>query len=236
MKFPDPLIRGRLIKRYKRFLTDVELETGELITAHCANPGSMLSLIEEGAEVWLSPARNPKRKLKYTWELIRINGGLAGINTALSNALIEEAITGVIIPELSGYATLRRVVKYGQSSRIDILLEDDTRPPCYVEIKSVTMKRDLSVSAPAEFPDSVTSRGSKHLGELADMVKQGHRAVMMYLVQRGDSTHMTIAGDIDPAYAENLKAAMANGVEAIAYTCRTSPEEIIVTSSVELVL
>ena len=234
MKFPDPLIRGTLIKRYKRFLTDVELENGALVTAHCANPGSMLSLIEEGAEVWLSPARNPKRKLKYTWELIRINGDLVGLNTALANTLVEEAITDGVIPELSGYANLRREVKYGQNSRIDILLEDDTRPVCYVEIKSVTMKRDLAPSAPAEFPDSVTSRGSKHLNELANMVSDGHRAVMIYLVQREDSTHMTIANDIDPAYVENLKAAMSNGVEAIAYTCRMSPQEILVTSPVEL--
>ena len=236
MKFPDPLIRGTLIKRYKRFLTDVELENGEMVTAHCANPGSMLSLIEEGAEVWLSPARNPKRKLKYTWELIRIGGGLVGLNTALANAIVEEAITGSVISELSGYTTLRREVKYGQNSRIDILLEEDARPTSYVEIKSVTMKRDLSPSASAEFPDSVTTRGSKHLGELADMVSEGHRAVMMYLVHREDSTHMTIADDIDPVYAENLKAAMANGVEAIAYTCRMSPEEILVTSPVELAL
>jgi sugar fermentation stimulation protein A len=234
MKFSDPLIRGTLIKRYKRFLADVELETGEQVTAHCANPGSMLSLNVPGAEVWLSPARNPKRKLKYTWELIRIEGGLVGVNTALPNALVEEAINADVIPELSGYATLKREVKYGTNSRIDILLEDKTRPQYYVEIKSVTMKRDLTPSAPAEFPDSVTNRGSKHLNELSAMVDAGHRAVMLYLVQREDSTHMTIADDIDPAYAKNLKAAMAKGVEAIAYTCNMSPEEILVTSPVEL--
>jgi sugar fermentation stimulation protein A len=234
MKFPDPLIRGKLIKRYKRFLSDVELETGEIVIAHCANPGSMLSLNEPGAEVWLSPARNPKRKLKYTWELVRIGGGLVGINTSLPNALVEEAINSDVISELTGYASLRREFKYGNSSRIDILLEDENRPRCYVEIKSVTMKRDLSAQAPAEFPDSVTARGSKHLSELADQVKAGDRAVMLYLVQREDSASMTIADDIDLAYAENLKAAMANGVEAIAYTCKMSPEEILVTSAIAL--
>jgi sugar fermentation stimulation protein A len=234
MKFPDPLIRGTLIKRYKRFLTDVELESGKVVIAHCANPGSMLSLNEPGAEVWLSPARNPKRKLKYTWELLRIGGGLVGINTSLPNALVEEAINTGKISELTGYASLRREVKYGNSSRIDILLEDENRPRCYVEIKSVTMKRDLSAQAPAEFPDSVTTRGSKHLNELVDQVEAGDRAVMLYLVQREDSTSMTIADDIDPAYAENLKAAMANGVEAIAYTCKMSPEEILVTSTIAL--
>ncbi len=234
MKFPDPLIRGTLIKRYKRFLADILLESGEVVIAHCANTGSMLSLNEPGAEVWLSPARNPKRKLKYTWELVRIGNGLVGINTSLPNTLVEEAINNAAISELTGYTTLSREVKYGNSSRIDILLEDKNRPCCYVEIKSVTMKRDLSPQAPAEFPDSVTARGSKHLNELTSQVKAGDRAVMLYLVQREDSANMKIANDIDPAYAKNLKAAIANGVEAIVYTCKLSPEEIFVTSAIAL--
>jgi sugar fermentation stimulation protein A len=234
MKFTDPLIRGTLIKRYKRFLADIQLESEEVVIAHCANPGSMLSLNDPGAEVWLSPARNSKRKLKYTWELVRIGGGLVGINTSLPNTLIKEAINNDVISELSGYTTLSQEIKYGNSSRIDILLEDKNRPRCYVEIKSVTMKRDLCSQAPAEFPDSVTTRGSKHLNELVGQVKAGNRAVMLYLVQREDSTCMTIASDIDPAYGKNLKAAIANGVEAIAYTCKLSPEEILVTSAIAL--
>ena len=171
MKFPDPLLKGKLIKRYKRFLTDVELVDGpgrgKVVVAHCANSGSMLSVNEPGAEVWLSPARNPDRKLKYTWEMIRIGRTLVGINTALPNAIVTEAIEKGRIPELKGYASLRREVKYGENSRIDILLEEDgTNGPggegekCYVEVKNVTMRRDRAKGAPVEFPDAVTARGT----------------------------------------------------------------------------
>ncbi|MEL0107668.1 MAG: DNA/RNA nuclease SfsA [Rhodospirillaceae bacterium] len=234
MKFPDPLIRGKLIKRYKRFLTDVELEDGSIVVAHCANPGSMLSVNDEGAEVWLSPARNPERKLRYTWELIRIGRSLVGINTAKPNALIEEAIQKNIITELSGYDNIRREVKYGKNSRIDLLLESPNKPPCYVEVKSVTMKRDRSKKGPYEFPDAVTKRGTKHLGELSDMVKQGHRAVMMYLAQRQDGQTFTVAGDIDPDYAKALKSAIKAGVEAICYDCKLTSKEIKVATPVPI--
>ena len=234
MHFPDPLIRGTLIRRYKRFLTDVTLENGDVVVAHCANPGSMLSVNDEGAEVWLSPARNPERKLRYTWELIRIGDGLVGINTAHPNGLIEEAVQAGAIAELTGYANLRREVKYGKNSRIDLLLEDDARPDCYVEVKNVTMRRGTAPDSPAEFPDSVTSRGTKHLVELSDMVAEGKRAVMVYLVQREDCPRFTIAADIDPTYAETLTQAMANGVEAICYGCRMSPEGVEVTGPIPL--
>lgn len=227
MKFPDPLIRGRLIKRYKRFLTDVELDDGTVVVAHCANSGSMESVKEPGAEVWLSPARNPDRKLKFTWELIRVGETLVGINTALPNMIVSDAITDGKIAELTGYASLRREVKYGKNSRIDILLEDDARPKCYVEVKNTTMRRDLQVG-PVEFPDAVTSRGAKHLVELSDMVADGHRAVMFYLVQREDADVFTVAGDIDPTYAEELGKAMKAGVEVVCYACTLSPEEITV--------
>ena len=143
MEFPDPLIRGRLIKRYKRFLTDVELDDGTVVVAHCANSGSMESVKELGSEVWLSPARNPDRKLKFTWELVRVGETLVGINTALPNYIVSEAIEDGKISELNGYASLRREVKYGKNSRIDILLEDDAKPKCYVEVKNSTMRRDL---------------------------------------------------------------------------------------------
>ena len=216
MQFPDPLIRGRLIKRYKRFLSDHEIDGGDVVVAHCANPGAMLGLVEPGSEVWLSPSRNPARKLKYSWELLRVGDSLVGINTALPNGIVAEAIEAGKIPELAGYASLRREVKYGKNSRIDILLEDEGRPPCYVEIKNVHLKR----RGGAEFPDSVTARGAKHLVEMSDMVAEGKRAVMVYLVQREDCDSFAIAGDLDPTYAETWKAARAAGVEAICYSCR----------------
>jgi len=238
MNFPDPLIRGTLIRRYKRFLTDVELENGEVVVAHCANPGSMLSLLEEGAEVWLSPARNPKRKLKYTWEMIRLGDTLVGLNTSLPNAIVEEAINNNDISELKGFETLRREVKYGKNSRIDILLESPGVPICYVEIKSVTMARSNLMREKyenlAEFPDSVTARGTKHLQELSDQVADGKRAVMLYLVQREDCDRFAVAADIDPTYAAALLKAKKAGVEAICYGCSVSPEAIKINRKIDI--
>lgn len=234
MKFPDPLIRGTLIKRYKRFLADVTLDDGTQVTAHCANSGSMLSVNTPGSEVWLSPARNPNRKLRYTWELIRVDEALVGINTQHPNTLVAEAIEQGTIPELSGYGSLRREVKYGQNSRIDVLLEDTEKPACYVEVKNVTLKRDPGPGGLAEFPDAVTSRGAKHLTELAEMVAAGHRAVMVYLVQRPDCGSFRLAEDIDPEYARAFTKARAAGVEALCYTCRVDPVEIWVAGSMPL--
>ncbi|MFQ5783858.1 MAG: DNA/RNA nuclease SfsA [Alphaproteobacteria bacterium] len=222
MRFPDPLIHARLVRRYKRFLSDHELDGGEVVTAHCANPGSMLGLDTPGAEVWLSPARNPARKLRYSWELLRVGDSLVGINTAHPNGIVTEAIEAGRVPELSGYGSLRREVRYGRNSRIDILLEGGDRPPCYVEVKNVHLRRDRL----AEFPDAVTARGAKHLAELSDMAAAGHRAVMFYLVQREDCPGFTIAGDIDPGYAEALGTARAAGVEAICYCCKLTTESI----------
>ncbi|MCW9034007.1 MAG: DNA/RNA nuclease SfsA [Rhodospirillales bacterium] len=231
MKFPDPLIRGTLIKRYKRFLSDIELENGDVVTAHCANSGSMLNVKEPGSEVWLSPARNPDRKLRYTWELIKVGETFVGINTALPNGIVEEAINDGTIKELQGYGSLRREVKYGKNSRIDVLLESPDKPKCYVEVKNVTLKRD---SEAAEFPDAVTSRGAKHLEELSQMVADGHRAVMVYLVQREDCTSFTLSDDIDSAYGEAYKAALNKGVEAICYTCKLTTTGIEVNSSIPI--
>lgn len=232
MEFPEALIKGTLLRRYKRFLSDIELEGGDQITAHCANPGSMLGLQEPGAEVWLLPARKPGRKLPFSWELIRVGEHLVGINTGRPNAIVEEALRGGKVAELAGYRDLRREVKYGRNSRIDILLENPERPPCYVEIKNVHLKR----GAAAEFPDSVTARGAKHLAELADMADQGARAVMFYLVQRGDCDQFSIAADIDPTYAEALNHALAHGVEAICYDCRVSRAGIEVNHPLPLAL
>lgn len=230
MDFPDPLIPGRLIRRYKRFLSDIVIvdsdDTEREITAHCPNPGAMLGLSAPGSEVWVSPARNPNRKLKYTWELIRVGDHMVGINTGHPNALVSEAIAAGTIAELTGYETARREVRYGGNSRIDILLEADGRPPCYVEIKNVHLRRDDSSEGLAEFPDSVTARGAKHLRELGKAVSDGARAVMLYVVQRNDCDRFALAADIDPAYATEFAQARHLGVEAICYACEVSANSI----------
>jgi len=224
MEFPHPLVPARLLRRYKRFLADVELADGRIITVHCPNPGSMLGLDTPGSDIWLSPAVSPGRKLPYSWELIRVGDGLVGINAGHPNALAEEAIRLNRIAELSGYERLRREVNYGVNSRVDLLCERDGRPACYVEVKNVHLRR----SNAAEFPDCVTARGTKHLGELSAMVTAGHRAVMLYIVQRADCRRFTIAADIDPTYAAGLKQAMQAGVEAICYSCRITMTDISV--------
>ena len=226
MKFDKPLISGHLIQRYKRFLADVELEDGTLITAHCANPGSMLGLKDPGSKVWLSKSDNPKRKLAYSWELLELSDAMIGINTGHPNRIVEEAILAGQIPELADYQTLRREVKYGKNSRIDLLLQDDAKPDCYVEVKNAHLLRQTGL---AEFPDSVTARGAKHLAELSDMVKQGHRAVMFYLIQRTDADKFALAADIDPNYAEAFQQAKDAGVEAIAYICDITTEKITIS-------
>lgn len=236
MKFPAPLIPGRLVKRYKRFLADVELADGALVTAHCANPGSMMGLAEAGSEVWLSPAANPKAKLDYRWELVRAGGGLVGINTGFANAVAAEAIEAGLITELQGYSGLRREVKYGLNSRIDLLLEDGALPPCYVEVKSVTLRRGEASNGSnlAEFPDSVTARGSKHLGELKEMASRGARAMMLFVVQRDDCAYFSVAGDIDQVYAKALHDALAGGVEAVAYACKVDAGGILLHRPLEM--
>ncbi|MFQ5985576.1 MAG: DNA/RNA nuclease SfsA [Alphaproteobacteria bacterium] len=232
MRLPSPLLRGRLVRRYKRFLADVECKDGTVVTAHCPNPGSMLGLDAPGAEVWLSPARAPRRRLPYSWELVRVGGHLVGVNTAHPNRIVEEGIRAGKVPELGGYATLRREVAYGRNSRIDLLLEAPDRPPCYVEVKNVHLKRGRL----AEFPDAVTRRGAKHLTEMADMVAAGFRAVTVYLVQREDCEGFAVAADIDPDYARALKAARARGVETICYGCRLTTRSITLATPLALYL
>lgn len=233
MKFHAPLVRGTLVQRYKRFMADVLLDTGETITAHCANSGAMAGLKAPGSIVWLSPAANPDRKLKYSWELIEADGDLVGINTAHPNNIVAEAIRAGAIEALSGYASLRQEVKYGKNSRIDILLEDPDRPSCYVEVKNVHLRRDGML---AEFPDAVTERGAKHLVELGDMVETGHRAVMLYLAQRMDCDRFAIAADVDPAYDRGLRVARERGVEVLCYACRLTTDEITVDRALVLAI
>lgn len=226
MRFPTPLLQGQLIRRYKRFLADIDLG-GEIITAHVPNSGSMLGLTAPGSTVWLSRSDNPKRKLPYTLELVEADGGLVGVNTGQPNGLVAEAVQAGKIPELANYAILRREVKYGRNSRIDILLESPDRPPAYVEIKSVTLRRPgLYNGHAAEFPDCVTSRGAKHLDELSEMVRSGARAVMLYLVQRADCDHFRVAADLDPAYDAGLRQAVEAGVEVLCRACTISPQAI----------
>lgn len=235
MKFSTPLIPGQLVKRYKRFLADVTLASGETVTATCPNTGSMMGLTTPGSRVWLSESDSPTRKYRHTWELIETDLGagpsLVGINTNHPNKLVAEAITAGVLPELCDYPVLRREVKYGVASRIDILLECPSRGLAYVEVKNVHMMRKAGL---AEFPDSVTERGAKHLGELAAMVKEGHRAVMVFLVQRADADSLTLARDVDRAYGEAFDKARAAGVEAVALTCRVSPAEIAVERAIAI--
>ncbi|WP_300551859.1 DNA/RNA nuclease SfsA [Maricaulis sp.] len=223
MKFTAPLIEGRLVKRYKRFFADVELPGGEVVTAHCANTGAMTGIKEQGLRVWLSKSDNPKRKLKYSWELVEADNTLIGALPARANEIAEEAVAADKIAELSGYAGLRREVKYGENSRIDLLLEDDVRPPCWVEVKNVHWMRAPGV---AEFPDGVTSRGAKHLGELALKAEAGERAVQLFVVQRSDCQVLRPAEDIDPTYAEALRDAARRGVDVLAYGCDVTQEAI----------
>jgi sugar fermentation stimulation protein A len=220
--FPSPLIPGRLIRRHKRFLADVELETGQLVTAHTPNTGRMTGCSSPGSRVYLSEAESPKRKLRYTLEIVRAGSVLVGVNTLVPNRLIRDAITAGEIPELQGYDSIRSEVAYGEASRIDLLLEKPgTR--CYVEIKNVTLA-DRGV---ARFPDAVTKRGRKHLEELKRAVRRRRqRGVVLFLVQRGDCRRMAPADGIDPEYGRTLREVMAAGVEALAYRARVTSRSI----------
>ncbi len=223
MRFQTDLIPARLIRRYKRFLADARLEDGREITAHCANPGSMMGLADEGMKIWLEPNDDPKKKLKYGWRLVdHENGHFTGVDTSVPNRALKAALEAREIDGLGEYEVVRPEVKYGEKSRIDFLLQG-SGPDTYVEVKSVTLCREPGL---AEFPDSVTKRGAKHLAELSAMVAEGRRAVMLYLVQRTDCSEMSLAGDIDPTYARAFTDARAAGVEMMCLGTKITPEGV----------
>ncbi len=232
MRFQTQLVPARLIRRYKRFLADCRLEDGREVTAHCANPGSMMGLAEPGMRIWLEPNDDPKKKLKYGWRLVdHENGHFTGVDTALPNRAVRAALHARDIAALAAYDRVRPEVKYGENSRIDFLLSAAGLPDAYVEVKSVTLSRTTGL---AEFPDSVTARGAKHLGELANVARAGHRAILLYLVQRTDCTHVTIAKDIDPTYAAAHVAAAASGLETIAMGTHITPNEVTLSAPLAL--
>lgn len=224
MRFQTPLIPAVLIRRYKRFLADCRLEDGTEVTAHCANPGSMMGLAEPGLRIWLEPNDDPKRKLRYGWRLIEHAGGhFTGVDTSVPNRALRAAFEARQVPGFEGYAHVHPEAKLGHDSRIDFRLTGAGLPETWVEVKSVTLSRQPGL---AEFPDSVTKRGLKHLQALAEASQSGARAVMLYLVQRTDCSRVTIAADLDPAYAAGLRSAHAAGVEICAIDCRISPTDI----------
>jgi sugar fermentation stimulation protein A len=226
MKF-EKLIKGKLVKRYKRFLADIILENGDEITAHVPNSGAMTSCIEDNCDVWLTFHDNPKRKLKYTLELTKMGENLICTNTGVANKIAIEAIENGFIKELQGYDYLKPEQKYGQNSRIDIFLENQNQK-CYVEVKSVSLKIDDTLA----FPDSVTSRGTKHLNELCDMVEQGHRAVMLYVVQRTDDLPFRLACEIDKKYCEAFKEVTKQGVEVLVYQSNINFDKIFIDKKI----
>lgn len=222
MYFQTPLVPARLLRRYKRFLADAVLEKdGREITAHIANPGSMLGLADPGTRIWLEPNDDPAKKLKFGWRLVdHENGHFTGVDTMAANRVLKAALKAGEITELAVYSEVRPEVKYGDSSRIDFLLSGPNLPDAYLEVKSVTLSRQPGL---AEFPDSVTARGAKHLAELTEMLHQGHRAVMLYLVQRSDCSRFDLARDIDPTYAAAFAVAREAGVEVLCYDTQISP-------------
>lgn len=235
MHWSAPLIEGTLVKRYKRFMADIELADGSVVTAHCANTGSMKGCRPEGAPVLISAANDPKRKLKFTWELVKVDGAngptWVGVNTARPNRIVEAAITDGTIVEVQPFETMRREVKYGTNSRIDILLTSGDKKT-YVEVKNTTLATD----GVASFPDSVSTRGTKHMNELALVASQGHGAAVVFLVHRDDCHVFTPADEIDPDYGKALRAAAQAGVLLLPYMCKVGPDGVQVVKKLPVAL
>ena len=228
MRFQSRLIRGTLIQRYKRFLADVRLENGRTVTAHCTNTGSMHGCKEPGGAVYLSRSDNKKRKLAYTWEMVRVDGHWVGINTLHPNRLVAEGVKSGAVRELEGYETIRREVVTRPGTRLDLCLEGNNGT-CFVEVKNVT----LDVGHAAAFPDAVTERGTKHLKELMRLKRKGHRAVVLFVVQREDCDYFRPADEIDPEYGRWLRRALKAGVEALPYRAKVTPTEIFLAGRLE---
>lgn len=232
MRFQTELVPATLIRRYKRFLADCTLADGREVTAHCANPGSMMGLADPGMRIWLEPNDDPRKKLKFGWRLVEhADGHFTGVDTSVPNRALRAAFEDRAVPGFDAYTTVRPEQKYGAGNRIDFLLQGADLPDAYVEVKSVTLSRQPGL---AEFPDSVTARGAKHLGELAEMARAGHRAVMLYLVQRTDCSRFALARDIDPAYASAYRSAVAAGVETWCFGTHISPKGIDIGAPLEV--
>src|SRR5580698_3502597 len=233
MRFDPPLTSGTLAKRYKRFLADIVLDNGDMMTVHVANPGAMTGLDRSFSRIWISDSQNPLRKLRYSWELVEADFGngpeLVGVNTGNPNNLVADALTTGLIPELRDYTTVKREVKYGTNSRVDFLLESPKLPACYLEIKNVHLMRSPGL---AEFPDSVTERGAKHLDELAEMVARGARAIQLYIIQIPSADRFAVARDIDKDYAAAFDRARRRGVEMLAWRCAITVEGIDIAAPV----
>ncbi|MEM8554586.1 MAG: DNA/RNA nuclease SfsA [Pseudomonadota bacterium] len=232
MEFPNPLIPARLVRRYKRFLADAILEDGTEVTAHCPNSGSMMGLKDEGMRIWLEPNDDPKKKLKYGWRVVELpDGHFSGIDTMVPNRVVKEALHAKKVTEVAAYSNIQPEVKYREGSRVDFLLREDGLPDVYLEVKNVHLRRDDDW---AEFPDSVTSRGAKHLGDLTAMVAEGHRAVMLYLVQRTDCARLKMAADLDPTYAQAFEDARAAGVEMLCYGTHVTPQGVWIAGAMPI--
>lgn len=235
MQLPQSLKSGKLIKRYKRFFADLEYSNTP-ITAHCPNPGAMTGVNQPGQEVLFSTTDNPKRKLKYTLEFVRQQESWVGVNTQYPNKIAAEAIQNKLIPNLSYYSEHKAEFKFDEGIRYDFLLTDKNQKPCIVEVKNVQLRRNIdSKIGLAEFPDSVTERGSKHLKNFSLAIKKGYRCVMLYVVQRMDCKEFSIAGDIDPNYQDNFKNAIKNGVEIEVWGCDISRKEIKLSKKLKLI-
>ncbi len=233
MRFSTPLVPGTLVRRYKRFLADVILDDGREVTSHCANPGAMTGLAEPGQRVWLEPNDNPKRKLRYGWKLTELGGGhWAGIDTMVPNKVVKEALLARKVPALAAYGQVRAEVKYGEKSRVDFLLSEPELPTAYVEVKNAHLSRETGL---AEFPDSRTARGLRHLHDLEQMARQGHRAVMLFLVQRTDCNRFSLAADIDPDYATGFAQARKAGVEALCFGTHINTEGVTIANAMPIV-
>jgi len=236
MRFDPPLMPATLARRYKRFLADVVLDNGDMMTVHVANPGAMTGLDRPFSRIWISDSQNPLRKLQYSWELVEADFGngaeLVGVNTSNPNGLVADILGTGLIPELRDYASIKREVKYGASSRVDFLLESPNQPPCYLEIKNVHLMRQPGL---AEFPDCVTERGARHLDELGDMVARGARAIQLYIIQIPSADRFAVAGDIDKDYAAAFARARRRGVEMLAWRCAITVEGIEIAAPVPVV-